>query len=69
MGDKDAMAYLKNNSLMCRGAEPTLKCFSTAERYSWQPLLPRLQAHNSSMVVRDLFCATMHRLGITRISM
>ena len=54
-----------------RGAAPTLKCFSTAERFSWKPLLPRLQAHprQQHMAVRDLFCATMHRLGITRISM
>ena len=70
-GDHDTIKYFKNNSQVCRSAAATLKCFSTAERYTWKPLLPRLQAHPREQytAVRDLFCKTMHRLGITQISM
>ena len=79
-GDTVTNAFRKGHQPLCTGAGPqqqrtpglALRCFSTAERYSWQPLLPRLQAHsahNSSHAVRHVFCATMHRHGISQISM
>jgi len=73
-GDIKTIAHRKNHKEQCAqrgysGAAPTLSCFSTAQRYSWQPLLPLLQAQNRTRVVHHLFCATMHRLHISRISM
>ena len=67
-GDQVTRIYRKKNMAQCSGAAPTLSCFSTAQRYSWQPLLPRVLSQNRTRV-HHLFCATMHRLHISRISM
>ena len=76
-GDQMTRIYREKNGAQCSGAAPTLSCFSTAQRYSWQPLLPRVLSQNRTRVVHhfvlrydapaahisDLHAGRLHHLG------